>query len=185
MTAGATRVTHDWAEANVVHGRTGRMKLTTRGRYAVTAILDLALHERDGPVTLGEISQRQQISQSYLEQLFSRLRRGGLVNSMRGPGGGYRLEGAPAAIRVADVIDAVDECVEYTLCGGRRDCLNNEPCLTHDLWAGLSAHVRTYLEGITLADLMEQRGVRAVAARQGWDEHPLRPVDELAGRADH
>lgn len=143
------------------------MKLTTRGRYAVTAMLDLALHEDQGPVALGAISERQDISLSYLEQLFSRLRRRGLVLSTRGPGGGYRLSEVPQAITVAQVIDAVDETVEYTRCGGRQDCQNQQRCLTHDLWASLSEHVRAFLDEVTLASLMRRPGVREVAERQG------------------
>ncbi len=112
------------------------MKLTTRGRYAVTAMLDLALHEGDGPVALGEIASRQDISLSYLEQLFSRLRRQGLVTSTRGPGGGYRLSRPAGEVSVAHVVDAVAERVEYTRCGGERNCQNHERCLTHDLWQG-------------------------------------------------
>ena len=147
------------------------MKLTTRGRYAVTAMLDLALHEGDGPVALGDISGRQEISLSYLEQLFARLRRSGLVLSTRGPGGGYRLSRAPAGIAVSQVIDAVDENVEYTRCGGQENCQNQQRCLTHDLWASLSEHVRSFLEEVTLASLMQRPGVQAVAARQ--DEVPI------------
>ena len=158
------------------------MKLTTRGRYAVTAMLDLSLHEHEGPVALGDISARQDISLSYLEQLFAKLRRRGLVVSTRGPGGGYRLNGAPESISVAQVIDAVDEPVEYTRCGGRQDCQNHERCLTHDLWEDLGRHVRSYLEDITLATLRDRPGVREVAARQDaqpiqWTESPV----ELAG----
>ncbi len=154
------------------------MKLTTRGRYAVTAMLDLALHEDEGPVALGDISRRQDISLSYLEQLFAKLRRGGLVVSTRGPGGGYRLNGAAESLSVAQVIDAVDEPVEYTRCGGRRDCQNHERCLTHDLWEELGDHVRSYLESISLAALRERPGVREVAARQEavpirWTESPV------------
>ena len=154
------------------------MKLTTRGRYAVTAMLDLALHEDEGPVALGDISTRQDISLSYLEQLFAKLRRGGLVVSTRGPGGGYRLNGPAESLSVAQVIDAVDEPVEYTRCGGRRDGQNHERCLTHDLWEELGHHVRSYLEGISLAALRDRPGVREVAARQEaapihWTESPL------------
>ena len=154
------------------------MKLTTRGRYAVTAMLDLALHETDGPVALGDISARQDISLSYLEQIFSRLRRGGLVLSTRGPGGGYRLSRDATSISVAQVVDAVDENVEYTRCKGREDCQNQQRCLTHDLWASLSAHVRSFLDEVTLARLMERPAVREVAARQDvapihWADSPV------------
>lgn len=159
------------------------MKLTTRGRYAVTAMLDLSLHEDEGPVALGDISARQDISLSYLEQLFSRLRRRGLVVSTRGPGGGYRLSGAAESISIAQVIDAVDEPVEYTRCGGRRNCQKQERCLTHELWEDLGRHVRSYLDGITLATLRAHPGVREVAARQ--DAVPIQWADssvELEGR---
>ncbi len=158
------------------------MKLTTRGRYAVTAMLDLSLHENEGPVALGDIAARQDISLSYLEQLFCRLRRGGLVISTRGPGGGYRLNGAAGSISIAQVVDAVDEPVEYTRCGGRRNCQNQERCLTHELWEDLGRHVRSYLDGITLAKLREHPGVREVAARQNavpiqWTDSPVELED--------
>ncbi|MDX1610138.1 MAG: Rrf2 family transcriptional regulator [Halofilum sp. (in: g-proteobacteria)] len=159
------------------------MKLTTRGRYAVTAMLDLSLHEDEGPVALSDIAARQDISLSYLEQLFSKLRRRGLVASTRGPGGGYRLNGPAESISVAQVIDAVDEPVEYTRCGGRRNCQNQERCLTHDLWDELGRHVRSFLDDITLAALRARPGVREVAARQ--DEAPVHwaePPVELEGR---
>jgi len=142
------------------------MKLTTRGRYAVTAMLDLALHEDAGPVSLGDIAARQDISLSYLEQLFARLRRSGVVLSTRGPGGGYRLNGGADEISVARIIDAVDEPVEYTRCGGSRDCQNHERCLTHDLWEELNEHVRSLLDEMTLAALRARPGVREVASRQ-------------------
>lgn len=160
------------------------MKLTTRGRYAVTAMLDLALHQEGGPVALGDISRRQDISLSYLEQLFSRLRRRGLVLSTRGPGGGYRLSRPATEIAVSHVIDAVDENVEYTRCAGQQNCQNHERCLTHDLWESLSEHVRSFLDGVTLAGLMARPGVREVAARQDatpvfWSD-PVEDADTLA-----
>jgi len=108
------------------------MRLTTKGRYAVTAMLDLALHYKDGPITLADISQRQGISLSYLEQLFSKLRKQGLVDSTRGPGGGYRLSRDANQIAVADVITAVDEKVETTRCGGLSNCQDDQQCLTHE-----------------------------------------------------
>ena len=114
------------------------MRLTTKGRYAVTAMLDLALHDERGPVTLADIAERQGISLSYLEQLFAQLRRRGLVKSTRGPGGGYRLGQENKHIAVADVITAVDESVDATRCGGRENCQGEERCLTHDLWQDLS-----------------------------------------------
>ena len=142
------------------------MKLTTRGRYAVTAMLDLALHQQAGPVSLAEIADRQGISLSYLEQIFSRLRRHGLVASTRGPGGGYRLSRAAVQISVADVIGAVDEVVDATRCGGMQNCQGEERCLTHDLWHDLSHQLHEFLTGIDLAKLVERRSVREVAARQ-------------------
>lgn len=142
------------------------MKLTTKGRYAVTAMLDLAMHNGGQPVSLAEISERQDISLSYLEQLFSKLRRAGLVVSMRGPGGGYQLNGEPADIVVADIITAVDESVDATRCGGMADCQDNKRCLTHDLWADLSNQIRTFLSDITLADMTERSDVKATAERQ-------------------
>lgn len=142
------------------------MKLTTKGRYAVTAMLDLAMHCGSGPVKLAEISARQGISLSYLEQLFTRLRKEGLVVSTRGPGGGYSLSRASDRIAVADVIIAVDESVDTTRCGGMANCHNDQRCLTHDLWTDLSDQIRTFLSAITLGHLMERGGVREVADRQ-------------------
>ena len=142
------------------------MKLTSKGRYAVTAMLDLALHNGGQPVSLADISERQDISLSYLEQLFSKLRRAGLVVSMRGPGGGYQLNGKPEAIVVADIISAVDESVDATRCGGMADCQDNKRCLTHDLWADLSSQIRSFLSGITLADMTNRSDVQATAKRQ-------------------
>ncbi len=142
------------------------MKLTTKGRYAVTAMLDLAIHDDGGPVALSDIAKRQGISLSYLEQLFARLRQRGLVSSVRGPGGGYRLGREPGEIAVSDVIWAVDEIVDATRCGGRENCQGEERCLTHDLWQDLSDQIRDFLDGIDLAQLVERRRVREVAARQ-------------------
>ena len=144
------------------------MRLTTRGRYAVTAMLDLALHYQSGPVPLAEIAERQGISQSYLEQLFSRLRKRGLVDGTRGPGGGYRLVKSSELISVADVIDAVDETVDATRCGGQLNCQGEQRCLTHDLWAGLSTQIRDFLGNISLNELVGQRGVQII--RQWQDE---------------
>lgn len=142
------------------------MKLTTKGRYAVTAMLDLALHNGEEPVSLAEISERQDISLSYLEQLFAKLRKAGLVVSMRGPGGGYQLKGDPADIAVADIISAVDESVDATRCGGLGDCQDNKRCLTHDLWMDLSNQSRLFLSEITLADMTAKLEVQETAARQ-------------------
>jgi len=142
------------------------MRLKTKGRYAVTAMLDLAIHFEDGPITLADISQRQCISLSYLEQLFAKLRRQGLVESTRGPGGGYRLSRSPMDIPVADVILAVDEKVETTRCGGLSNCQDDEQCLTHELWSELSQQIYQFLCGISLGNLVEREGVRDVAERQ-------------------
>lgn len=142
------------------------MKLSTKGRYAVTAMMDLALHEHEGPVTLADISRCQRISLSYLEQLFARLRKHKLVKGVRGPGGGYRLAKPAAEITVADVIVAVDENVDATRCRGRRDCHNGEPCLTHDLWTDLSQQIYSFLSGITLAQLAARPSVREISQSQ-------------------
>lgn len=142
------------------------MRLTTKGRYAVTAMLDLALHQELGPISLSDISRRQGISLSYLEQLFSRLRREGLVASTRGPGGGYTLSRPADSIAVGDVVTAVDEKVDSTRCGGLTNCHNDERCLTHDLWSELSKQIYEFLNGITLAHLVERNGVQEVAQRQ-------------------
>jgi len=132
------------------------MKLTSKGRYAVTAMLDLALHSENGPVTLAAISERQGISLSYLEQLFTRLRKHGLVSSTRGPGGGYSLSRSAAEIPVAAVVTAVDESVDATRCGGRGDCHDGRRCLTHDLWTELSDQIHVFLSEISLGQLVEQ-----------------------------
>lgn len=142
------------------------MRLTTKGRYAVTAMLDLAVHSVDGPVSLADISRRQEISLSYLEQLFAKLRKDGLVCSVRGPGGGYKLNRALEDVSVAQVIDAVDESLDATLCGGAGDCQQGEVCLTHYLWVDLSAQIHGFLRGITLAQLVARRDVQAVLQRQ-------------------
>jgi Rrf2 family iron-sulfur cluster assembly transcriptional regulator len=143
------------------------MKLTSKGRYAVTAMLDVALHASVGPVALADISQRQEISLSYLEQLFARLRKNGLVSSVRGPGGGYLLGREPAAISVGDVINAVDESVDATRCqGADTGCQSGMRCLTHTLWSELSARIEDFLNNITLAELVKKSDVKAVASRQ-------------------
>lgn len=142
------------------------MRLTTRGRYAVTAMLDLALHVDEGPITLADISRRQSISQSYLEQLFSKLRQSGLVSSIRGPGGGYRLGKTAEEVNVAAIIDAVNESVDATSCSGRGNCQDGDVCLTHHLWDDLSDQIHNFLSRISLQDLMERRDVQLVALRQ-------------------
>ncbi len=145
------------------------MRLTTKGRYAVTAMLDLAFHSQRKPVTLTDIATRQTISLSYLEQLFARLRRAGIVKGVRGPGGGYRLNMKTSDINIADIIAAVDEQIDSTRCGGEANCQKHQACLTHDLWMGLSDQIRTYLKGITLAELLEKNHVQEVARRQDQD----------------
>lgn len=156
------------------------MRLTTKGRYAVTAMLDLALHYEQGPIVLADIAGRQGISLSYLEQLFVRLRRGGLVKSARGPGGGYRLGRPMEEISVAEVIRAVDETVDATRCGGRQNCHGEQRCLTHDLWEDLSHQIETFLAHISLGQLVARRTVRDVSARQdGHAAHAEAPLAEF------
>ncbi|MBK5931082.1 Rrf2 family transcriptional regulator [Halochromatium salexigens] len=140
------------------------MRLTTKGRYAVTAVLDLAIHQGEGPIALADIAQRQGISLSYLEQLFAKLRKRGLVLSVRGPGGGYNLAREARSIFIAEVITAVDENVDTTRCGGAHNCQADGPCLTHDLWMDLSDRIYGYLNNISLRDLVE-RGSEAASSR--------------------
>lgn len=142
------------------------MRLSTKGRYAVTAMLDLAIHDKLGPVTLADISQCQGISLSYLEQLFAKLRKRGLVEGVRGPGGGYRLARPSSDITVAEIITAVDEKVDATRCAGREDCREGHRCLTHELWSDLSHQIFSFLEGITLEHFVERPKVRDVVMRQ-------------------
>lgn len=142
------------------------MRLTTKGRYAVTAMLDLALHEGRGPISLADISSRQQISLSYLEQLFAKLRRNELVKSVRGPGGGYQLSRDKDQIFVVQVIDAVNESVDATGCNSKGDCRDGEPCLTHYLWCDLSDQIHRFLSGISLGDLVKRKDVQKVSERQ-------------------
>ena len=149
------------------------MKLTSKGRYAVTAMLDVAIHAASGPVPLADISERQGISLSYLEQLFSRLRKHGLVTSVRGPGGGYRLGKCSAQIAVADVITAVDESVDATKCMGQGNCQGGHQCLTHTLWSDLSKRIEEFLQNISLAELVEQRDVKSVSQRQDKDQQSI------------
>lgn len=153
------------------------MRLTTKGRYAVTAMLDLALHAQDGPVSLADISERQGISLSYLEQLFAKLRRKQLVSSVRGPGGGYQLSRGDAQIFVAQVVDAVSESLDTTRCHNKGDCQNGEKCLTHHLWSDLSDQIHEFLSTISLADLMNKREIQVVAARQNQRQHGLKTIE--------
>ena len=133
------------------------MRLTTKGRFAVTAMMDVAMTCGKKPVTLAAISQRQKISLSYLEQLFGKLRRRGLVDSVRGPGGGYRLAREMTQISVADIILAVDETLDSTQCGGRENCRDEEKCITHNLWANLNEHIFSYLGAVTLKQLVDEQ----------------------------
>jgi Rrf2 family iron-sulfur cluster assembly transcriptional regulator len=156
------------------------MRLTTKGRYAVTAMLDLAFHSQIKPVTLTEIAARQTISLSYLEQLFSRLRRAGMVKGVRGPGGGYTLADDAKAINIADIIAAVDEQVDATRCGGEANCQRHHACLTHDLWMGLSDQIRDYLKGISLGELIERHQVQDIAQLQEQEAQHLIDTQRLA-----
>lgn len=160
------------------------MRLTTRGRYAVTAMLDLALHNDSGPIALADIAQRQDISLTYLEQLFARLRRRNLVSSARGPGGGYRLSKPLDQISVADVIAAVDESVDATRCGGAKNCHGKERCLTHDLWEELSHEIESFLGGISLGMLAARggRGESGGAEPAAPAESHAVPVWRIEGR---
>ncbi|MDD3518781.1 MAG: Rrf2 family transcriptional regulator [Chromatiales bacterium] len=142
------------------------MRLSTKGRYAVTAMMDLAIHDKIGPVTLADISQCQGISLSYLEQLFAKLRKAGLVEGMRGPGGGYKLARPSDSITVAQIITAVDERVDVMRCSGQTDCQKGERCLTHDLWDELSNRLYEFLDGITLDQFANRPEVQQIAARQ-------------------
>ena len=139
------------------------MRLTTKGRFAVTAMVDLAMRQTRGPVTLAAISERQHISLSYLEQLFGKLRRSKLVSSVRGPGGGYNLAQPAQGITVADIVTAVDETLDATQCGGRENCHEEKRCMTHDLWATLNEKMYDYLSSVTLADLVAHQAGKPVA----------------------
>lgn len=145
------------------------MKLTTKGRFAVTAILDLAMQRSSDPVTLAEISQRQNISLSYLEQLFGKMRRCALVNSVRGPGGGYRLARDMGRVSVADIIAAVDEPIDSTRCGGKENCHDDKKCITHDLWAKLNEHIFDYLDAVTLKQLVDDQKAKQNGVAQVQD----------------
>jgi Rrf2 family iron-sulfur cluster assembly transcriptional regulator len=142
------------------------MKLTSKGRYAVTAMLDVALHTSSGPVPLTDISERQGISLSYLEQLFAKLRKSELVSSVRGPGGGYYLGRDAIDISVGEVIAAVDESVDARKCQGKGNCQGGSQCLTHKLWAGLSNRIESFLSDISLGELVKQQDVKNIAERQ-------------------
>jgi Rrf2 family iron-sulfur cluster assembly transcriptional regulator len=156
------------------------MRLTTKGRFAVTAMLDLALRKANGPVTLAGISERQSISLSYLEQLFGKLRRAELVESVRGPGGGYTLARSTDDISVANIIAAVDEPVDATQCGGRENCRDQTPCMTHELWSNLNTTIFDYLSQVSLASLVEKQREKDAEASVLHDHRESAP-----GRAQH
>ena len=151
------------------------MRLTTKGRFAVTAMLDLALASGRATVPLADISSRQRISLSYLEQLFAKLRRAGLVKSVRGPGGGYLLAKPLSDVTVADIIVAVDEPIDATQCGGMENCLDEHKCLTHDLWANLNDHIFDYLRKVTLGELAAAQKAKREGVATLRDERPARP----------
>jgi len=146
------------------------MRLTTKGRFAVTAMIDLGMRHQRGPVTLAGISERQRISLSYLEQLFGQLRRFELVSSVRGPGGGYTLAQPMELVTVADIIAAVDEPLDATSCGGKENCLDEHRCMTHDLWTNLNRRMQEYLQSVTLASLVDAQRQKALAVSVLHDE---------------
>src|SRR5436305_7618502 len=158
------------------------MRLTTKGRFAVTAMIDVAMYGTQAPVTLAAVSDRQRISLSYLEQLFGKLRRHGLVDSVRGPGGGYNLARAAGELSVAEIITAVDEPIDATQCGGRENCHDDRRCMTHELWAGLNAHIFSFLQSVTLAELVRQQQPEAgeVAVLQDHRSTATRPSHPAA-----
>jgi len=153
------------------------MRLTTKGRFAVTAMIDLALRDGQGPVTLAGISERQRISLSYLEQLFGKLRRNKLVDSVRGPGGGYRLAKPMSEVSVVDIILAVDEPIDATQCGGKENCHDDQRCMTHDLWANLNAKIYDYLTVVTLEQLVTSQRVKSVTLMQ--DKRVLKQTETV------
>ncbi len=154
------------------------MRLTTKGRFAVTALLDLAMQRSSGPVKLAEISKRQQISLSYLEQLFGKLRQRKLVESVRGPGGGYCLAKNMEHVSVADIILAVDEPIDSTQCGGKENCHNDKKCMTHDLWTNLNALIFNHLGAVTLKHLVDDQRVTQDGAMQMLDMRKTMPDHE-------
>jgi len=154
------------------------MRLTTKGRFAVTAMVDLAMRQGSGPVALAEISQRQKISLSYLEQLFGKLRRRALVDSVRGPGGGYCLAKNMPEMSVADIILAVDEPIDATQCGGKENCHDDQKCITHDLWANLNKHIFDFLGSVTLKQLVDEQKAKQNGVAQVHDMRDIRPKRE-------
>jgi Rrf2 family transcriptional regulator, iron-sulfur cluster assembly transcription factor len=156
------------------------MRLTTKGRFAVTAMIDLALRQHAGPVTLAGIADRQKISLSYLEQLFGKLRRNRLVSSVRGPGGGYCLAKQMEQVSVADIIQAVDETLDATQCGGKGDCHDDHPCMTHNLWTSLNHRMFDYLRSVSLQELVDQqKNNAACVAALSEESMPRRPVRRI------
>src|SRR6185437_5119950 len=151
------------------------MRLTTKGRFAVTALLDLAMQRSSHPVTLAEISQRQQISLSYLEQLFAKLRQRSLVESVRGPGGGYCLAKNMAQVSIAEIILAVDEPIDSTQCSGKENCHNDKKCMTHDLWIKLNDLIFDHLGAITLQQLVDEQKARQSGVVQMLDMRKVIP----------
>jgi len=156
------------------------MRLTTKGRFAVTAMVDLAMRQNRGPVTLAAISDRQHISLSYLEQLFGKLRRAKLVSSVRGPGGGYNLAQAPQQITVANIVSAVDEPLDATQCAGKENCHEERRCMTHDLWATLNEKMHDYLSSVTLADLVAHQSGKPVAVIKDFRQREEQEKEKVA-----
>ena len=160
------------------------MRLTTKGRFAVTAMLDLAMHAQDGQVTLANVSARQKISLSYLEQLFSKLRRASLVESVRGPGGGYNLARSLDQLTVADIIIAVEEPIDSRQCEGRDNCLGDRRCMTHDLWENLNTTVVNYLAGVSLAQLVLKQRSQSVSGTATMVKMPSRSLAKNRSRVE-
>ena len=156
------------------------MRLTTKGRFAVTAMVDLAMRQTKGPVTLAAISERQHISLSYLEQLFGKLRRAKLVSSVRGPGGGYNLAQPAQGISVASIVTAVDEPLDATQCGGKENCHDDRRCMTHDLWATLNEKMQDYLSSVSLADLIAHQAGKPVAVIKHFRSAEQPPAEKPA-----
>ncbi|MGE5640110.1 MAG: Fe-S cluster assembly transcriptional regulator IscR [Clostridia bacterium] len=161
------------------------MRLTTKGRFAVTAMLDLAMRQGRGPVTLAAISERQHISLSYLEQLFGKLRRHKLVTSVRGPGGGYNLATPAAEISVAAIVAAVDEPLDATQCGGKENCHDERRCMTHDLWSTLNEKMHEYLSSVTLGDLIAHHNGKPVAVIKDFRGREGAQGDAAGQEAEH
>jgi Rrf2 family transcriptional regulator, iron-sulfur cluster assembly transcription factor len=159
------------------------MRLTTKGRFAVTAMVDLAMRHGRGPVTLAAISERQHISLSYLEQLFGKLRRRKLVSSVRGPGGGYNLALPANQLSVAEIVAAVDEPLDATQCGGKENCHDERRCMTHDLWATLNEKMHEYLSSVTLGDLIAHHNGKPVAVIKDF-RTPEKAVEQPGQEAE-